>query len=137
MFSHEVQVRVRYGETDRMGYMYYGAYPLHLEVGRVEALRSLGFPYKELEDQGILLPVRALNLRYHAAARYDDLLTIRTSIAAMPGVRMEFVYRITGEGGALLTEGSTTLVFVDRATGRPRRAPEDLCQALAPYFPSA
>lgn len=137
MFSHDVEVRVRYGETDRMGYMYYGAYPLHFEVGRVEALRSLGFPYRDLEDRGILLPVREMNVRYHAAALYDDLLTVRTIITAMPAVRIDFAYRITGEGGRLLTEATTTLVFVDKATGRPRRAPEELVAVLAPYFASA
>ena len=137
MFSHDVQVRVRYGETDRMGYMYYGAYPLHFEVGRVEALRSLGFPYRDLEDRGILLPVREMNVRYHAAALYDDLLTVRTTIIAMPGARIDFSYRITGEDGRLLTEATTTLVFVDKTTGRPRRAPMELLAALAPYFASA
>ena len=135
MFMHETVVRVRYGETDRMGYMYYGNYPSLLEVARVEALRTLGFPYKQLEEDGIMLPVRDLTVRYHRPVHYDEQITIRTRITAMPGASVHFTYELFNEAGTLVSEASTTLVFVGSEGRRPRRAPEALLQALAPYFP--
>lgn len=137
MYVHETRLRVRYGETDRMGFVYYGDYAEYYEVGRVEALRALGHPYGELEEQGVQLPVRDLHVTYHRPARYDDLLTVRTTITELPAVRIHFRYEVLGPDGTLLNEASTTLVFVDAATGRPKRAPEELVKALEPYFPSA
>ena len=117
-----------------MGYVYYGRYAELFEVGRVEALRSVGFRYRDLEDAGVMLPVRDLRITYHKPARYDDELTIRTTITALPSVRIDFGYEVIDHGGTLLTDGSTTLIFVDGSTMRPRRAPEELVKALAPYF---
>ncbi|MFT3885529.1 MAG: thioesterase family protein [Flavobacteriales bacterium] len=134
MFIHETTVRVRYGETDRMSYVYYGTYAQYFEVGRVEALRSLGFPYKQLEEDGVMLPVHDLSVKYHKPAFYDDLLTVRTIITSLPTVRIAFAYEVRNIHGELLTEATTTLVFIDRHTGRPTRAPEALLAALAPYF---
>lgn len=134
MYSHNTSFRVRYGETDQMGYVYYGDYAEYFEVGRVEALRSLGFPYRRLEDEGVMLPVHELHVRYHAPARYDDMITVRTIIDALPSVRIHFRYELRNEAGELLTEASTTLVFVDSRTMRPCRAPQHLIDALGPYF---
>lgn len=134
MFQHDHPVRVRYGETDQMGYVYYGRYAEFFEVGRVETMRALGISYKQLEQEGVLLPVHELHVRYHKPARYDDALTIRTTIVALPTVRIVFRYGLYDAAGVLLTEGETTLVFVDAQTGRPRQAPEHLLAALAPYF---
>jgi acyl-CoA thioester hydrolase len=134
MYIHETSIRVRYGETDQMGYVYYGDYTEYFEVGRVEALRSIGYPYRRLEEEGVMLPVHDLKVRYHRPARYDDALTIRTTIEALPNVRIVFRYEVFDEAGALLTEASTTLVFVDGGTRRPCRAPQPLIDALAPYF---
>ena len=134
MFTHETTLRVRYGETDRMGYVYYGTYPLYYEVGRVEALRSLGFPYRAIEEGGVMLPVHDMQVKYHRPARYDDLLTVRTTIIAPPTVRITFRYEVLNASGDLLNEATTTLVFVDMATGRPRPALKELLDALAPYF---
>ena len=134
MFSHETRVRVRYGETDQMGYVYYGDYAEYFEVGRVEALRSLGFPYRRLEEEGVMLPVRELRTTYHQPARYDDLLIVRTTITQVPSVRIVFEYELRNEAGVLLCEASTTLAFVDRATMRPRRAPGALVDALTDHF---
>jgi acyl-CoA thioester hydrolase len=136
MFSHDTTLRVRYGETDRMGFVYYGDYAEYFEVGRVEALRSLGFPYRKLEDEGILLPVSDMQVRYLRPAHYDDVITVRTSIDALPKARIHFRYELFNEAGEMITEAATTLVFVDAATMRPRRAPKALLDALAPYFPS-
>ena len=134
MFTHETTLRVRYGETDQMGFVYYGDYAEFLEVGRVEALRSLGFSYRELEDQGVLLPVHDLSINYHLPARYDDLITVRTTITRPPSVRIEFTYALMNAAGERLTDARTTLVFVDRITGKPTRAPQALVEVLAPYF---
>lgn len=134
MFTHENSIRVRYAETDRMGYVYYGTYAQYFEVGRVEALRSLGFSYKELEDDGVMLPVHDLQVKYHKPAFYDDLLRVSTIIVALPTVRIVFNYEVRNEAGELLTEASTTLVFIDRATGKPCRAPEGILAALRPHF---
>lgn len=134
MFTHATELRVRYGETDQMGYVYYGDYAEYFEVGRVEALRSLGFPYRRIEEEGVMLPVHDMHVKYHQPARYDDLLTLRTHIEAMPSVRIVFRYELLNEVGTLLSEANITLVFVDRSTMRPCRAPQALLDALAPYF---
>lgn len=134
MFTHETRLRVRYAETDRMGYVYYGTYAQYFEVGRVEALRSLGLSYRRMEEDGVMLPVHDLQVKYHKPAFYDDLLTVRTSIIELPSVRIRFAYEVFNEARDLLTEASTTLVFIDRATNRPRRAPEQLLALLAAHF---
>lgn len=134
MFEHRCQLRVRYAETDRMGYVYYGAYAGFLEVARVEALRSLGLSYRSIEDDGVMLPVHDLSVRYHKPAFYDDLITITTRVQKPPSVRILFDYELRNEGGTLLTEASTTLVFIERATGRPCRAPQRLLDLFSPYF---
>lgn len=136
MYTHETALRVRYGETDQMGFAYHGDYASWFEVARVEALRHLGLPYRRLEEEGVQLPVFEMHARFHAPARYDDALTIRTTVRELPGVRFTFHYQVLGPEDALLTEASTTLVFMDRATRRPRRAPQELLDALAPYFTS-
>jgi acyl-CoA thioester hydrolase len=134
MITFDTKVRDRYGETDRMGYVYYGTYALYFEVGRVEALRSLGFPYREIEEQGVLLPVHDMHVKYHRPARYDDVLTIRTTIRTSPSVRIVFDHQVLDAQGAVLTEAAITLVFVDRVSGRPRAAMKELVEALSPYF---
>lgn len=134
MFTHDARLRVRYAETDQMGQMYYGRYAELFEVGRVEALRSLGFPYRRIEESGVILPVRDLSIRYRKPVRYDDELIIRTTITALPTVRIHFRYALLGVGEELLTDGETTLVFLDRSTGRPCHAPVALVDALRPWF---
>lgn len=113
MFTHETQIRIRYAETDQMGYVYYGNYASFYEVARTEMLRSTGFSYKELEEMGVMMPVMDLTCKYYQPARYDDLITIRTTIKERPLVRLMFEYEIFNEQGTLLNTGSTQLVFVD------------------------
>ncbi len=134
MYSHQTSFRVRYAETDRMGYVYYGTYAQYFEVGRVEALRSLGLSYRRMEEDGVMLPVHDMKVEYRKPAFYDDLLTVRTTILELPAVRIRFAYAVVNEAGELLTEAMTTLVFIDRATNKPRRAPEHLLAVLAPHF---
>ena len=94
MISHLTQFRVRYSETDQMGYVYYGNYAQYFEVGRVEWLRNLGFSYKTMENEGVMLPVINLQINYLKPAKYDNLLTLRTTLVKKPVVRIEFSYEL-------------------------------------------
>jgi len=135
MFVYEVKgIRVRYADTDQMGYVYYGNYARYYEIGRVEALRSLDFHYKVMEDEGIMMPVYENRSRYHQPALYDDLLTIQVSIRALPTARVIFDYTIRNQDGVLLNTGETTLVFQKRETGKLCMAPADLLEKLYPYY---
>ena len=134
MYTSEAKIRVRYGETDKMGYVYYGVYPLYYEVGRTELMRTFDYPYKKIEDMGIMLPVISLDVKYYQAAKYDDLLTIKTTLKELPYARITFYYEVLNEEGVLLNEGSTSLVFVDEETRKPKRAPKELLDQLKPYF---
>jgi acyl-CoA thioester hydrolase len=123
LLEFSTKIRVRYAETDQMGYCYYGNYASYFEVARVEALRELGISYKELEQEGILLPVKKFEISYHQPAKYDDLLEIRTRIIQLEGVRIGFEYKTYNEEGVLLNEAYTLLVFVSGATQKPIAAP--------------
>lgn len=120
----EIQIRVRYGETDQMGVVYHGNYALYLEMGRIEWLRKLGISYKKMEEHGIMLPVVSLNINYKKSAGYDDLINVKTQLKKKPTAKIEFEYEITNEEGEILTTANTTLVFIDKKTNRPIRAPK-------------
>lgn len=134
MISSKTELRVRYAETDQMGYVYYGNYAQYFEVARVEMLRELGFSYKALEDEGIMLPVLDFTIRYFRPALYDDLLTIETVIPTAPSARILFNYRTFNASRELLNEASTTLVFVNKDSGRPCKAPADMRAAFERNF---
>lgn len=126
----EIQIRVRYGETDQMGVVYHGNYVLYLEMGRIEWLRNLGISYKKMEENGIMLPVISLNINYKKSASYDDLIYVKTELKKMPTAKIEFAYEITNEIGEILSTASTTLVFLDKVTNKPVRAPKYLIEAI-------
>jgi len=135
MYQAEVQLRVRYAETDQMGYVYHGNYAAYFEVARTEAFRQLGIRYRELEAQGVGMPVGELQTRFRRPARYDDLLTIKVMLRELAeGSRVNFEYEIYNEATELLTVGHTLMVFVSTSTGRPVGVPESIRQKLAPYF---
>lgn len=133
MFTHFVSTRVRYAETDRMGYAYYGNYAIFFEVARVETLRQLGITYKSLEDEGVLLPVTEYQIKFLKPAYYDDNLAIKTTIVSMPTARIRFEYE-TWRGEELLNTAMTELVFVDKSSGKPMRCPENVVVALQGFF---
>lgn len=136
MIRAETKIRVRYGETDQMGYAYYGVYAQYYEVGRVEAMRLLGFSYKEVEARGILLPVVDFQVQYKKPAFYDDELTIVTSLKQRPsGLRLPFEYECYNSAGELINTGKVTLVCVDKITARPCALPAWFSDAFAPFFP--
>ena len=123
-------LRVRYGETDQMGVVYYGNYAQYLEHGRTEWLRALGFSYKWMEENNVHLPVINLCIDYKSPAYYDDVLTITTSLTKIPTVRIEFYYEIHNENGTLLVTANTTLVFVNSTTKKLMKAPDYLLKKL-------
>ena len=134
MYTTEVKIRVRYGETDRMGYVYYGNYAEYFEVARVESLRNLGFSYKKLEDEGIMLPVLNYSVKYLKPAYYDDELIIKVTIKEIPMARIKFDYEVYNEKDELTTVADTTLVFINRNANKPCSAPKDFTDALKKFF---
>jgi len=130
MIQGETTIRVRYGETDQMGVVYYGNYPLYYEVARTELLRAVGFSYKDLEDSGIIMPVIKLECNYIASAYYDEVLTIRTTVYQAPSVKIDFNYEIFNEKKELINTGNTTLVFLNKNTRKPTRAPLVLVKTI-------
>ncbi|SMD01145.1 acyl-CoA thioesterase [Pedobacter nyackensis] len=134
MYTHSTKVRVRYGETDQMGYVYYGNYAEYYEVARVEMLRSLGMDYASMENNGVMLPVLELNCKYIKPALYDQEITIITTIQDLPGVRIHFKYELFNDAEELINIGNTTLVFVDMIKNRPCAPPESFLEKLRGYF---
>jgi acyl-CoA thioester hydrolase len=136
MIKTETTLRVRYGETDQMGFVYYGNYAQYYEVGRVEAMRSLGFSYKEMEESGILMPVINLTINYKKPALYDDEVRVVTTVKEMPKVRITFEYECYNQKNDLLNTGSVTLVFVDKTKNRPVIPPDWFLEAFEKKFES-
>ncbi len=134
MFEHQIKFRVLYSDTDQMGYMYYGQYAKYLEMGRVEALRSLGFSYKSIEKSGVMMPVLDLNLKYIKPLYYDDEITLITRVIKEPISRIYFEYELYNPQGILSTKANTTLVFVDVKSGKPCSIPEYFKFTFAKYF---
>ena len=134
MYSHKTNIRVRYGETDKMGFVYYGIYAQYYEVGRVELLRSLGISYKSLEDSGYELPVVSFKINYKRPAFYDDEIIIKTSISKPPSSKITFDYECFNIDGSLLNNGEVVLVFVNRDTKNPCKAPQVVFNQLSNFL---
>lgn len=135
MYSAETKIRVRYGETDQMGFLYYGNYAQYYEVGRAEAIRALGFTYKEMEDMGVFMPVAELKSKYIRPVRYDDLVTVKTILKELPeSSRINFHSELYNEKQELLNVGVTTLVFFDPVKKAKAEMPAELRIKLAPFF---
>ncbi len=123
-------VKVRYAETDQMGFVHHGNYAQYLEIGRLAWLDSLGISYKAMEAQGVMLPVYNLQTTFKKSALFDDRLKVVTTLRNIPTVRIVFDYQIYNQKEELLTEASTELVFINMKTGRPMRCPEDILNKL-------
>ena len=135
MYESITQIRVRYAETDQMNVVYYGNYAQYFEVGRVESIRQLGYTYKDMELEGIMMPVIELNIRYLRPATYDDLLTIKTQIRQLPvDHSIEFHQEVFNEKGKLLTAGNVKLYFLETKTWKKTSMPAALHQKLLPFF---
>ena len=138
MFTSTTEIRVRYGETDQMGYLYYGNYALYYEVGRTDAIRSLGLTYKALEEMGVALPVAELHVNYYRPAFYDDLITVKTMLKELPSEsKIQFHTELYNEAGIFLNKGVTTLVFFDIKEKKRTTIPQDLYNRLKPFFEQA
>ena len=124
--THEIQFRVRYGETDRMGVAYHAEYLAWCEMGRTEYIRSRGMSYAEMERRGVPLVVAQAGIRYHAPARYDDMIRVSTVLSQLGSRGLTFDYVITNaDSGQRLASASTTLVALD-ATGKAVTIPPDI-----------
>lgn len=130
MKSHSTYVKVRYAETDKMGVVYHGNYAQYLEIARIEWLSALGISYKTMEDEGVMLPVYELNLKFKQSAKFDDRLRIETRLSKLPAVRIEFDYKIFNQDDMLLTEASTVLIFMDVEQKRPIKCPDYILKLL-------
>jgi len=128
--TNKINIRVRYSETDKMGVVYHGNYAQYLEIARVEWLRSRGISYKELEDSGVMLPVISLQINYKKSAHYDDLLTIELDLVRIPGVKIEFDYRILNEHKQVIATANTVLAFIDAASFKPIRCPKYILEKI-------
>ena len=135
MYTSETQIRVRYAETDQMDVVYYGNYAQYFEIGRVETMRELGFTYKRMEDEGVIMPVVELHARFLRPATYDDLLTIKTQIRSLPtSYHIEFFQDVFNEEGKILAAGRVVLYFLKKDTWKRINIPDDLRDALAKFF---
>ena len=135
MFEFKLKRRVRYGETDKMGFLYYGKYAEYYEVARVEALRSLGVRYRDLEDHSqVLLPVVSMEVKYLKPAYYDEELLIITRINDFPEKMISFDYEIFNENSELINKALVRLFFVDSNSMKRKDCPKNLLNALRPYF---
>ncbi|NOZ34852.1 MAG: acyl-CoA thioesterase [Chlorobi bacterium] len=134
MLKSETKIRVRYGETDQMGYVYYGNYPLYYEVSRTDMIKKIGWTYGEMEKSGVMMPVASLNVKYIRPAFYDEELTVKVVVKNMPTKKMEFEYEVFNEQNKLINKGNTTLVFVDMKTGRLTNPPQEFTDKLKKYF---
>ena len=123
-------LRVRYGETDPMKYVYYGNYAEYLEVARVELFRTLGISYDEIEKRGIWLPVSEYKIKYLKPAFYDEILEIHTYVRKVPGVKIEFEFEIFNDSKQKITEASTTLFFLDATINKVSRCPDFLMELI-------
>ena len=134
MKEHQIEVRVRYSETDQRGVVYHGNYIPYFEIGRVEWLRNKGVSYKSMEENGIALPIVSMNINYKKSARYDELLTVITTFKSQTSVKIEFDCEIRNENNELLTTAHFILVFVSLETGRPITPPvyiKEIIDAIA------
>ncbi|MFN4974821.1 MAG: acyl-CoA thioesterase [Bacteroidota bacterium] len=137
MYEHITTLRVRYAETDQMNIVYYGNYAQFFEVGRAECIRDLGFSYKKMEELGVHMPVVELHANFLRPARYDDLITIKTTLRQLPEkYEITFHHEVFNERKKLLTTGHVTLMFIDAVANKRMRMPDFLREKLAPFFPN-
>ena len=134
MISNKIEIRVRYCEADRMGYLHHGNYAAYFEEARTELLREYGLSYKDVEDKGVILPLRNLHIEFIQPVFYDDVLIIETILEKVEGVRMFFKYIGTNYAGEKICEASTMLVIADAKTGKPMRVPAFFKEKLEKLF---
>lgn len=135
IYTYSYELRSRYGETDKMGYVYYGRYLEYFEVARTEMIRSLGMPYRMLEEEGIMLPVIQTHIDYKAPIFYDELMTINVYLFDVPAVKFETFYKIfTSRLENPHAVGKVTLCFMEEENRKPCRAPQHFLDGLSTFI---
>ena len=135
MFSSETQIRVHYALTDQMGFVYHGHYAQFYEIGRTDAIRGLGFSYKDIEAMGIIMPVVETKFKFLQPAKYDDLITVKTTLRELPEKhRVVFHGEIYNEQQHLLNIGEVTMYFMEAAGMKKAAMPKPLLDRLEKYF---
>ena len=134
MIENKTPLKIRYSETDQMGYAHHGNYAQYFEIGRLALLSEHGISYKKMEEEGIILPVYSINTRFIKPAKFDDSLTLKTILKEIPSARIQFDYEIYNSKNELITTGNTTLVFVDTAKNRPIKIPQELLSKIRTHF---
>ena len=134
MIKGEIKLRVRYSDTDQMGYVYYGRYASYYEVARVELFRSLGFSYKNLEEEGIGMPVINMDTKYLLPIKYDEEIIIKTRIEELPSSKIIFYYDIFNKKNNLANSAKTTLTFINLSSKKPVRIPKELLELIKNKF---
>ncbi|MDD3322574.1 MAG: thioesterase family protein [Paludibacter sp.] len=130
MITYDYKFRVAYPDTDQMGTMHHANYVKYYEAARWELFRSIGVSYNSLEQSGVMCPVITMNFKFIKTTRYDELLTVKTRLKAMKGVRMWFTYQMYNEQNQLINEAETEIAFVGRDNWKPCSAPDFLLEAI-------
>ena len=134
MIENNTPLKIRYSETDQMGYAHHGNYAQYFEIGRLELLHDLGISYKKMEEEGLILPVYSINTRCIKPAKFDDTLRLRTILKELPTARITFEYEIYNSDNVKISTGQTVLVFVDTKKNRPIKIPSDLLSKISEKF---
>ena len=134
MIEDNINIRVRYADTDQMGFVYYGNYAKYYEIARVELFRNIGLTYKSLEEMGIGMPVIEMKTNFIMPAKYDEKLVIQIKIPELPKLKIIFFYEIFNEKNELINTGETVLTFINLLTGKPKRVPSIMKDKLSKYF---
>lgn len=135
MIEQKTQIRVRYAETDQMGVVYHSHYAVFFEVGRADLIRAMGLTYRQMEENGLLMPITSLHIDYRRPALYDDLLTVTSAVTEMPSRRLAIHSKIHNEAGDLLVTGKVELAFLDKSTGKTVSAPPFFTEMLQNHWP--
>tara|TARA_Y100001968_G_scaffold331306_1_gene385580 strand:+ start:1421 stop:1828 length:408 start_codon:yes stop_codon:yes gene_type:complete len=134
MIEDNINIRVRYADTDQMGFVYYGNYAKYYEIARVELFRNIGLTYKSLEEMGIGMPVIEMKTNFIMPAKYDEKLVVNIKIPELPKLKIIFFYEIFNEKNELINTGETVLTFINLLTGKPKRVPSIMKDKLSKYF---
>jgi acyl-CoA thioester hydrolase len=134
MYESTTEIRVRYGETDRMGFLYHGHYATYYEIGRTESFRQLGLTYLSMEEKGVIMPVTDLSMKFLAPALYDEIITVKTTVSTIPAVRMIVNAELMGPSGVIINRSEVKLTFLDAKNKSIMTAPQYLLDLLNPYF---
>lgn len=137
MIEHQIEIKIQYNETDQMGVAHHSNYLKYMELGRIEWLRSLGISYSDMEKEGVVMPVVSVNVNFKHPARFDDILTLKTSLEQLPRGSITFTYRMYNSEAKLVMDGTVVLAFIDPVHFRPIRCPKALMDVFEPHFRGA